>query len=227
MTTTTMTDEIGDAKTKAMEIARVANVDITIHTVEDYRAAGEQLTRIKHAAKQLEDLRLSLTRPLDESKKRIMAMFARPKDDLAGAEARLKRGMVAFNAEQDRLRREAEARLRAEAEAEERRLETHRKAALDKAIEAGDEKKAEEIVNAPAPEPVAPVAVPQAMPPKVAGVSTRMLWTWKITDQDKIPREYLLVNESMLTALAKSGKGAVKVPGVEFYQVPSIAAGGR
>lgn len=225
--TMTATDEISEAKTKAMEIASVASVAIVIHTADDYRAAGEQLTRIKHAAKQLEELRLSLTRPLDESKKRIMAMFARPKDDLDGAEAKLKRAMLAYNTEQDRIRREAEARLRAEAEAEEKRQEAQRKAALDAALESGDAAKAEEIINTPAVPPPPVAVVPQAIPPKVAGVSTRKIWTWKITDPDLIPRDYLLVNESMLTAVAKSGKGAVKVPGVEFYQVESIAAGGR
>ncbi|MDH5477807.1 MAG: hypothetical protein OEY50_05720, partial [Nitrospinota bacterium] len=219
--------EISEARTKAMEIASVASVAIVIHTADDYRAAGEQLTRIKHAAKQLEELRLSLTRPLDESKKRIMAMFARPKDDLDGAEAKLKRAMLAYNTEQDRIRREAEARLRAEAEAEEKRQEAQRKAALDAALESGDAAKAEEIINTPAVPPPPVAVVPQAIPPKVAGVSTRKIWTWKITDPDLIPRDYLLVNESMLTAVAKSGKGAVKVPGVEFYQVESIAAGGR
>jgi len=225
--TMTATDEISEAKTRAMEIASVASVAIVIHTADDYRAAGEQLTRIKHAAKQLEELRLSLTRPLDESKKRIMAMFARPKDDLDGAEAKLKRAMLAYNTEQDRIRREAEARLRAEAEAEEKRQEAQRKAALDAALESGDAAKAEEIINTPAVPPPPVAVVPQAIPPKVAGVSTRKIWTWKITDPDLIPRDYLLVNESMLTAVAKSGKGAVKVPGVEFYQVESIAAGGR
>ena len=225
--TMTATDEISEARTKAMEIASVASVAIVIHTADDYRAAGEQLTRIKHAAKQLEELRLSLTRPLDESKKRIMAMFARPKDDLDGAEAKLKRAMLAYNTEQDRIRREAEARLRAEAEAEEKRQEAQRKAALDAALESGDAAKAEEIINTPAVPPPPVAVVPQAIPPKVAGVSTRKIWTWKITDPDLIPRDYLLVNESMLTAVAKSGKGAVKVPGVEFYQVESIAAGGR
>jgi len=225
--TMTATDEISEAKTRAMEIASVASVAIVIHTADDYRAAGEQLTRIKHAAIQLEELRLSLTRPLDESKKRIMAMFARPKDDLDGAEAKLKRAMLAYNTEQDRIRREAEARLRAEAEAEEKRQEAQRKAALDAALESGDAAKAEEIINTPTVPPPPVAVVPQAIPPKVAGVSTRKIWTWKIINPDLIPRDYLLINESMLTAVAKSGKGAVKVPGVEFYQVESIAAGGR
>ena len=45
-----------------------------IATMTDYQLAGEELKTIKGQMKELGDLRKSMTRPLDEAKKRIMAL---------------------------------------------------------------------------------------------------------------------------------------------------------
>lgn len=103
----------------ALEIDSPASLDI----------AGEELRRLVARKKEIEELRLSLTRPLDEAKKGIMDLFRTPTDRLAEAEGLLRKGIVAYQVkereEADRKRREAEARARAERE----RLERERQAA--------------------------------------------------------------------------------------------------
>ena len=59
-----------------------------IATNEAYTGAAEHLKAIKAKTKELDDLRKSLTRPLDESKRRIMDFFQKPIDWLSRAEAK-------------------------------------------------------------------------------------------------------------------------------------------
>jgi hypothetical protein len=218
--------ELEEAKEKALEMASLANAVVAIATDDDYRQAGELLTRIKGRARDLEELRKSLTRPLDESKKKIMALFAKPQDDLESAEGRLKKGMLEFSQRKEAERRAEEARLKKEEEVRNKAAEEARLKRVDAALAAGDERAAEEIFSAPA-SAQAMVIVAKIEPPKTAGVSVRKDWTWRVLDIGLLPKDYMLVNESMLTAIAKSSKGAMKVPGVEFYQKETIAASAR
>jgi hypothetical protein len=53
----------------------------------------------------------------------------------------------------------------------------------------------------------------------------RKAWKHRIIDETKVPREYLMIDESKLGAMARATKGTVKVDGVEFYADDVIAAG--
>jgi len=79
----------------------------------DYEVAGLELRRVKDAQKRLDELRKSMTRPLDAAKKAIMDFFRAPEDKLAKAEAGIKRAMVTYQDEQERLRREEQRRASA------------------------------------------------------------------------------------------------------------------
>lgn len=95
------------------------------------------------------------------------------------------------------------------------RDEEARKAAA--AIEAAKEAKAG---NADA----AHAALMLAVAPQEKGTSGSFgtkRWTVKVTDPTKVPRQFLVVNESLLLAHAKANNGA-EVPGVVFEQVSSI-----
>ena len=63
--------------------------------------------------------------------------------------------------------------------------------------------------------------------PKVAGQSVRKTWKARVTDIQQVPREWMVVNESALNAFAKSTKGAVKVPGVEFFEESTLASSSK
>jgi septal ring factor EnvC (AmiA/AmiB activator) len=80
--------------------------------------ASDELRDIVGKRKQIEELRLSLTRPLDESKRRIMDLFRVPTDRLEQAEKLLRTGVLTYQQAErekaEKLRREAEAKLAAE-----------------------------------------------------------------------------------------------------------------
>ena len=47
----------------------------------------------------------------------------------------------------------------------------------------------------------------------------------RVTSAAALPKEYMVPNEKMLDALAKASKGAMKIPGVEFYTESILAVG--
>src|SRR3989304_3143318 len=89
---------------------------------DQYVGSAALLKQIKKRASDLDDLRKSLTRPLDEAKTRIMDLFRPAGDRLAPAEQTLKNAMIVFTREQERLRREAEQAAREAADREAERL---------------------------------------------------------------------------------------------------------
>lgn len=200
---------------------------------DSYRDAASELKAIKAKAKQLEDQRKSLTAPTDELKKRIMDLFRGPLDMLAQAESSIKRSMIAYDQEQERIRREEEARIREAQRKEQERLrklaeENARKAA--EARESGNEAKAvqyearaEEQITRAETTPTAVVLADAR--PKVAGISTIEIWHARVTDPAQIPREYMIPNLDMLGRIAKNTKGTIAIPGVEFYAEKTMRAG--
>lgn len=61
---------------------------------------------------------------------------------------------------------------------------------------------------------VAPVAPPTQNP---EGLQFRENWRWRLVNIDQVPREYMILDEKLLNATARSAKGRARVPGVEFY----------
>ena len=204
-------------KAEEMEALPALYENYEILTTRAYTDAGSDLKEIKAKRKELDTLRKSLTKPLDESKKRIMDFFRKPLDCLKVAEASVSSAMVAWAKEEELQRKAEEDRLR-----ELQRKEAARLARLAEAAEKrGDTKKAAEFDNRS--EEVAfaaPVIPPKTT--KVAGLAMVEVWKYRITDVNKIPREYMIPNETMLGQTARTTKGLIKVEGVEFYSEESV-----
>ena len=130
---------------------------VQVKSQDDYSRAFDLTKQVKTKSKELDELRKSLTKPLDETKKRIMDMFRHPQENLAKAEKHLKGVMIDYTDEQERIRAEAERKLReqAEKEAEKEREKLRKKA--EKATEKGKTELAEELNSQV--EEVAPVNV--------------------------------------------------------------------
>jgi len=94
----------------------------TVTTVEEFTTGAEQLARIKGAQKELETKRFAITRPMDEAKKRVMDFFRLFEDKLDDAERHVKKGLIAYKDEQDRIAEEAARVERERAEREANRL---------------------------------------------------------------------------------------------------------
>ncbi len=206
---------------KAQEAAALlAQYDnFAVATQQEYEGAALVLKEVKARTNELDDMRKSMTRPLDESKKRIMDMFRKPIDTLAAVEAKIKRGLLAYQQEQERKRAEAERLLR-----EQQAKEAARLAKLEEAArERGDEKKADAFAERAAVAAAAPVMI-AAPVAKVKGIGTREVWKYEITDADAVPREYLMVDETKIGQVVRATKGTLKIAGVRIYSENTLAA---
>lgn len=211
--------EINDARSNEI----VADADHAFQVAQAYVIDGPEMhemglkesQHINARIKQIEEHRVFLKAPVLEQGRRIDAFFKVPIDRLTEARKIILCATGTWRRLQDE--RAAEERRKAEAAA---RVERERlqKEAEDKAAALIAEGKTEE---AEAIQAVVPIVVP-TMPTvpavqKVAGISYRTDWKFRVVDAALVPEEFKIVNEKALTALAKSTKGTKKVPGVEFY----------
>ena len=205
------------------EILTLANV-YTVTTPEQFQFAGEELKNIKASMKAAEKMRKEATGPLDAAKKTIMDWFRPIEDRYAKAEAKIKNAMLTYQREEERKRQIAEAEAREAARKEQERLNEQAMAAAERAQANHDIETADAIIAA------VPIVQPAPVPvtaPKIQGISTRQVWRFRITDAKAVPDEYKTINEALLGNLARSTKGAVKVPGVEFYPEEVMSAASR
>ena len=122
----------------------------------------------------------------------------------------VKQKMSAYQDEQERIRREEEARLQAEAD---KRAEEQAIADAEAAQKAGDTAEAEAIISAPVV--AAPVILARTIPK--AATKTQKRWTFRVTNKDLVPRAYLMINDSALLKQAQSTHDSLPVAGVEFF----------
>jgi hypothetical protein len=203
---------------------------LEIATPTDFVVAGDDLKRVKTRMNEADALRRSLTKPLDEAKKRIMDLFRPVDTQLKAAEAALKGAMLDYQgAERRRLAEEEDAAW------EVRRKEMDRLEKLADAARAkGKTAKAEALaVIAEATPEVETVA-----PTQVAGIQTRTIWRAEVEDMTAyvqwvienahgmaLDQQFLLPNMDKLNAVARAGKGSMTVPGVRMVSTEVMAAG--
>lgn len=207
--------------------ARAAAVTIT--DADSYAGACGLLLGIK-------DLRAKVAETFDPHIKRAheahKALLKEKQDaeaPLAIAERTIKGLITDYDREQERIRveeqrrRDDEARRQAETETLERAaaMELEGQAYGDDALVA----EAHAIVEAPvAPLPAVPVA--KAVP-KVAGVSLRKTWGFRIVDPSKVPDSYKVIDETKIRGVVRSLGPAANIPGVQVFETTQVAAGRR
>ena len=210
------TTEVKEVTTLALSIPEQAK-QISIKTVDDYTRAGEIMMTIKAIRKKITDTFKPIKQKMDAAKQEVLDQERAADAPLKEAEALLSPQIIAWNREQERLRQEEENRLREEArkQEEERRLQ---EAIL--AEQSGQKEEAEAIMETPVQ--VAPVVVPKSVP-KVAGMSIRENWKFKISNEKLIPREYLKVDEVKIGQVVRALKSATNIPGVEVYNEGTVS----
>lgn len=193
---------------------------IVIKTNIDYERVADELKQIKSLSTALDNERKSATKPIDETKKKIMDWFRLPLERLAGAEAKRKSAMIAYQEEQERIRLAEEARLRKLQEAEAERI----KAKADKALEKGNIGKAEELQQQ-AQEVASIAPVVEKKTPDIAGQAIKLIWKYRIVDERLIPREYLTPDEQKIGQVIRATKGSLPIPGIQAYSEKSLSSG--
>lgn len=185
------------------EFAMRNATDFVIDSPEMFQIASDDLKMVKGLQKEVEDKRTSITGPLNQAVKAVNDLFRAPKEYLDRAESMLKRAMVSWTTEQERIAAEARAQAEAKARAERERLaelerqqaEAARRAQEEAqaAAAAGDIEAAEiALAEAQAAEQQAAVAAMTAQvvtvapaveaPAKVAGISGRVTYSAQVDD---------------------------------------------
>lgn len=189
-----------EASTLLVQAKQVAAAvpTLTITTSEEYLQAGQGLVELKSRWKVVEEKRTSLVKPLNDVVKSINAMFKPVLDQWDTTMDVVKRAMHDYQV------REAEAQRKALEEA----------ARLAQQGQTGQEF-------------TALVAQGSAIPVKAQGVSTRVMWRWRVVDAAAVPREYLCVDAAKVEALVKEHKEGAKIPGIEVYreEIMAVRAG--
>lgn len=195
-----------------------------IKTQFEYDEAGDILRNIKAQQKSVDEIRKSMTRPIDAAKEAVLAQFRPVETRLKNAEMSLKRGINQFAAEQEERRRAEELKLR-QAQAKKQAL---LEAKAQAAAEAGDEDKAEAYL---AKVPSVPVVLSSTVQPE--GITLRTTWKAEVVDfmalvqavaEGRMPLGYLKPDDSALLAAARSLKDTIKIPGVKIFAERGVAA---
>ena len=186
---------------------------VTVSSEKGMEEATDILSWVSKAKKQVEDKRKFLVKPLNDHVKAINEMFKGYMAPLEQADAMLRKKVIIYRQEQERIRREEEDRLRKEAEAERKRMEK--------------QAKKEGVAPPPPPPPVAP-SMPEQAKTTYSGmgsVSTKMVWDFEIVDENKVPRNFMIANEKAIRAAVKAG--VRNIPGVKVFQKEELAVRAR
>jgi hypothetical protein len=145
---------------------------------------------------------------------------------LQNAERTIKKGIVVYQDEQARIRKEKEAEMRRLQEAESARL-------LEEAAKLEAEGKPEAandaLIEAQVAESMSKtVSVPSYSAPQVSGVSSKKDWTIEVTDESQVPVSFLgfnlrPVDLAAVKRLVKENKGKINVPGIKITETSNIA----
>jgi|GEM_PF-1141226 len=217
------TQEANQAKAEAEVILSISQA-FAVASHDDFLAANAELQSIKKKMREIESKRQELKAPILDAGRKVDELFKPALAVLASAEDAIKKQMISWQREQERIKREAEEAARKELEKAER--------ARVKAIEKGDIEKVakleEKVVNIAATVAQAPEA------PKAKGFYITEIWSANVVDfgllvkavaAGKQPIDLLLPNQSALDALAKAHTTNLSVPGV--LAVKKDSAGSR
>lgn len=208
---------------------------VAIATPEDYGLVAERLKVNKAFQKSVAEFFKPMKAQADAAHKAVVAAERKLLEPAQADEARDKGLLIAYDAEQDRLRRDAERRAQEAARKAEEERRLAEAAALETlATATGDaamRQEAEALIAAPIEVPV--VAVEKATP-KVAGITYVEKWSAVVVSKQKFVEfvaqhpDYLHlldVNMTAVNGLARAMKGAMKIPGVQATATKSVAAG--
>ena len=192
----------------------------------DYQESGTRLQLIKGLAKKIADVFDPHIARAHGAHKALVAEKATAMQPLNAAEAEYKTLMLRYQDEQEKKRREEQARLEEEARKEREKLE----ARAAKAVEKGKEEKAAELLAQ-----AATVATPvlETRIPTVTGISTRSTWKAEVVSKPElikavaagaVPQAALIPDTAFLNQQARSLKSELNYPGVKVVEVLGIAS---
>jgi len=174
---------------------------------EDVEDATNDLSEIQKLKRAIEEKRKEYTDPLNTHLKDVNNAFKLLSEPLEQANQVTRQKVLAYNAEIERKRQEAEA-------IEREKLELARRE---------NELSGEHTVD------LSPVDKPEDTPDRVrtgVGMTSKMtIRKWEVLDITQVPPEYLMVDAAKVTKQVKAGIGAIA--GIRIYEEPTLRVSAR
>ena len=180
---------------KALDLCKetlTLSQDVRVEDKEGYGRAALMLTEIRTQKDMIESNRESFVRPLADYIKNLNLLFTPSLDFLKSAEEVLKRGLLGF-------------RLFC------RTQEKDNLAVAQKAAQNGDS----DLFNSQM------TLVSSFQLPKIKNISFRDKWDFEVEDINKIPLEFLKIDEVKLKRLISEKKEKVEIPGLRVFSKES------
>ncbi len=178
---------------------------VVIATVDHIKLVNDDLSFISKLKKAMEGKRKSLLDPLKLQADAIRETYTFLMAPVLEASKIYKEKMLAYNAEQTRLRLEQEAINREKAEL----------AAREAALKGKDVEPVELVEVSP--------EAPKSVSTDMGASGQRDVWKYEVVDFAQLPDAYKMVDTAQLSAIAKRHHDQKEVAGVRFYNEPIIA----
>jgi hypothetical protein len=188
--------EVEKAKQSIQELVTTATAITKVETEGEVRAVSELAATIKSKAREVEAIRTSITKPINDSLANTNAFFKSLVAPLLAAESNIKNVLVAYQ----RAQMAEAARQRALLEAQ-------------MAKEAAKAAKANPTATpAPVPAPVVHVEAPKS----IGNMTAREVWTFEVVDIDKVPGVFIEKTVRRNDVLAAIKDGMHDIPGLKI-----------
>jgi len=200
--------EVRSHYTEALRLLEYAESRV-IATVEDTKIANNDLAVISKLKKAMEAKRKEYLQPLKGQTEAIRDTYNYLMAPVLEADKITRDKMLAFNKEQERIRREQEEINRKRLEAAEAEMRLN-----------GELTESVNLVEV-TPEPAKRVST------EMGTSGQRDNWQCEVVDINALPREYMMPDLVLLNAIAKKYHDKKEVVGVRFYNKPIISVRAR
>lgn len=190
---------------------------LVVSTSEQRNEAVEIVRQAKSYRKKIVEFFADTKDKAHKTWKAIVAQEKSFTDRIDAIELSVKKTVRQYDDKVEQERRKEQARLQAIADEQARRER-------ERLIKEAEKLKTPELREQrleEAEELVAPVVMVEE-PEKQKKESTVSEWKARVVKLSIVPREYLVVNQQALDALAKATKGSIELPGVEFYEYKTL-----
>lgn len=220
-------DELATEAVNSTSLVLEQAYAIKIKNDQDFADAGDFLRDLKTRAAEIDDLRKTMTKPLDEAKQRIMDFFRPATKRLQDAEIAVKSAISGYTQEQKRRRLEEQARAEEALRKERERLQ----AEAEKLRAKGRDELAE--AKQQTAEMLTGVVIPAAPDPAATGVITRTVWRAEVIEiidlcravaDGRASTNFIQPNMTALDAWARAVKATFDVPGCRAVEDQIVAA---
>lgn len=189
------TKELATLKTQVTKLEDQVNT-LSVTSPDEYKSAIDIVSKLKETGSTIKNKKESITKPLNEALKNARDLFRPIEDQFKQAEMIIKGKMLDYKRKVDEEARKKEEQIAKRVEKGTLKLETA-------------ERKIDEVQR-----------IDQTTKSDIGEVQVRKVKKVRITDETKIPREYLVPD---MVKIRREALGGKEITGVEVYEDETMA----